>query len=464
MMRSHRKARGTLALLVGALILGLWWADVRKEPSPAAAPTQGASPASPGDGGRAAALQQDKNEYARKALETLRAAGFTDPLTYDPERFLIQIPDAQGQQAQTIFLGNLYEEYRAAPPEQRDKVLQRITVMGRAPGFPISYTSARSSLLPVVRPRTYFALLEIPDLNNPSPSPRPVEWRPLGEVLAVAIVLDTSDAMKYLGQEQFQEWGITFDEALGVAMENLRSQSSEPLIPVAPGVCASGWRDSYAVSRMLLDEVVRRCKVRGDPVVFAPQRGLLLITGSEDEDGLLRAAEIAQEAFQAPRPIDGRALRRTPQGWRPFLPSPHGKAWLAMRKLAVYSQARDYADQRDLLRQHHEQLGLDLFVADFVLAEDEQGRIISQAVWVKGVDTLLPRADRIFFMDSELGPEAPPVAVVRWEAVERDMGAQLLPMEGDYPVRYRPQGFPSPEQLARWKKDPSAMDVPSPPP
>jgi hypothetical protein len=58
-------------------------------------------------------------------------------------------------------------------------------------------------------------------------------------------------------------------------MENLRSQSSEPLIPVAPGVCASGWRDSHAVSRMLLDEVVRRCKVRGDPVVFAPQRGLL---------------------------------------------------------------------------------------------------------------------------------------------------------------------------------------------
>ncbi|WP_224367868.1 hypothetical protein [Hyalangium versicolor] len=423
-------------------------------------PTQGASPASPGDGGRAAALQQDKDEYARKALETLRAAGFTDPLTYDPERFLIQIPDAKGQQAQTIFLGNLYEEYRAAPPEQRDRALQRITVLGRAPGSPISYTSARSSLVPVVRPRAYFALLEIPDLNNLSPFPRPVEWRPLGEVLAVAIVLDTGDAMKYLGQEQFREWGITFDEALGVAMENLRSQSSEPLIPVAPGVCASGWRDSHDVSRMLLDEVVRRCKVRGDPVVFVPQRDLLLITGSEDEEGLLRAAELAQKAFQAPRPLDGHALRRTLQGWRPFLPSPYGKAWLAMRKLAVYSQARDYTDQRDLLRQHHEQLGLDLFTADFVLADDEQGHIISQAVWVRGVDTLLPRVDRIFFMDSELGPEAPPVAVVRWEAVERDMGARLLPMEGDYPVRYRAQGFPSPEQFARWKKDPKAMDVP----
>ncbi|HYH99607.1 hypothetical protein [Hyalangium sp.] len=462
MMRGPQKAGGILVLLTGALVVGLWWASVREEPLPPAASSREASPASPGDGGGAEAAQLEKDEYARKALETLRAAGFTDPLRYDPERFHIQIPDAQGQQAQTIFLGNLYEEYRATPPERRDRVLRKITAIGRAPEFPISYAAARTALLPAVRPRTSFSLLEILDLDSPLNTPRPTEWRPLGEVLAVAIVLDTPDAMKYLGQQHFQEWGVTFDEALGAAMENLRSQSSEPLIPVAPGVCASAWRDSYAASRMLLDEVLRRCKVRGDPVVFVPHRDLLLITGSEDEDGLLRAAEIAQESLQAPRPIDGRALRRTPQGWRPFLPSPPSKAWLAMRKLAVYSQARDYADQRDQLRQHHEQLGVDLFVADFVLSEDEQGRVVSQAVWVKGIDTLLPRVDRIFFMDSELGPEAPPVAVVRWEAVERDMGAQLLPVEGDYPVRYRPQSFPSPEQIARWKKDPSAMDVPSP--
>src|SRR4029453_12819920 len=118
-----------------------------------------------------------------------------------------------------------------------------------------------------------------------------------------------------------------------------------------------GWRDSYGVSRMLLDEVLRRCKVRGDPVVFAPQRDLLLITGAEDEDGLAQAAEIAQKAFQAPRSVDGRALRRTPQGWKPFLPAPRSKAWQTMHNLAVYSQGRDYADQKDRLRQQHEQLG-----------------------------------------------------------------------------------------------------------
>ena len=72
--------------------------------------------------------------------------------------------------------------------------------------------------------------------------------------------------------------------------------------------------------------------------------------------------------------------------------------------------------------------------------------------------------DWIFFIDEALGPKAPPLAVVHWEDLERDMGAQLRPVEGDYPVRYQPKGFPSPEQLARWKKDASAVDTPPPPP
>lgn len=454
-MIHSKRAGAILTLLAGALVLGPGCSCQKKEPSPPAA----AAPEAP------SAAQKDKDAYAQRALETLREAGYTEPLTYDPERFHIQVPDGPGQQAQTIFLGNLYNEYRSAPPEQREVVLRHITAMGRAPSSPISYTSARSSLMPVVRPRSYFALLEIMDPKSPMGTPRPAEWRALGEVLSVAVVLDTADAMKYLGQDQFKEWGITFDEALGVAMENLRSQSSEPLIPVSPGVCAAGWRDSYGASRLLLDEVLRRCKVRGDPVVFAPERDLLLITGAEDEDGLVRAAEISAKAFQeAPRPIDGRALRRTPQGWKPFLPAPQSKAWQSMRNLAVYSQGRDYADQTARLREQHEQLGVDLFVADFVVSHEESGSAVSQAVWVKGLATLLPRVDRIFFMDETLGPKAPPVAVVRWEAVERDMKGQLVPVEGDYPERYQPQGFPSPEQIARWKKDPNAWAMPAPSP
>jgi hypothetical protein len=455
MVRSGLWTGGLLALLTGALALGLWWASPSGEPPPPA----GSSPAGT-DAGSVDPARQEADAFAQRALETLRAAGFTGELRYDAERFLIQVPDAEGQSGQTIFLHNFHDEYRAAPPERRDEALRRLTLMGRAPETPNTYAAARSALLPVVRPRASFELLEILDPRSPINTLRPAEWRPLGEVLALALVIDTPDAMKYLGPQELAQWGITFEEASAVALENLRRQSQEPLIPLAPGTCASSWRDSYANSRMLVDEVLRRCPVRGEPVVFVPHRDLLLITGSQDEEGLLRAAEIALNALQVPRPVDGRALRRTPQGWQPFLPARSSKAWQAMRKLAVYSQARDYTDQRERLDSHHEQLGVELFVADFVPYEDEQGRVFSQAVWVKGIDTLLPRTDMLVLMDSALGPEAPPLGVVRWDVVERDAGHLLVPLEGYYPARFRPQGFPSPEQLERWKKDPRTMDVP----
>jgi hypothetical protein len=70
---------------------------------------------------------------------------------------------------------------------------------------------------------------------------------------------------------------------------------------------------------------------------------------------------------------------------------------------------------------------------------------------LKGVDSLLPRTDVIFFMDPALGTEAPPVAIARWEDVEKVVGELLVPAEGLYPERYRVRGFPSEEQLARWR-------------
>ena len=60
--------------------------------------------------------RQEADAFARLALETLRAAGIQGELHYDPERFLIQVPCADGQELLTLFLTNLHAEYRAAPP------------------------------------------------------------------------------------------------------------------------------------------------------------------------------------------------------------------------------------------------------------------------------------------------------------------------------------------------------------
>ncbi|MCY1082789.1 hypothetical protein [Archangium lansingense] len=467
MTRTRYRKGALLGLLAAGLVLGLAYASTRDEqPSRAGAPPTAAAPATPApaaappggeDAGTVDLARQEADAFAQKVMEALRIAGVRDALNYDPERFLIWTPSADGGQGLTLFLTNVYDDYRAAPPGQRTRVLERIISVHQAPpSAPEAYAQARPALLPVIRPRSYFEMLQVRGTAD-SPS---AAWRPLGEVLAVSLVQDLPDSMRYIHPGDLERWGVSFDEAYAHALANLRARSREPLVSIGPGVCAAAWGDSYSPSRLLLDEVVKRCLVRGEPVVLAPGRDLLLITGAQDEQGLRQVAELAAEALEAPRPMDGRALRRTASGWVPFLPARASASWPALHRLALRSEVRDYADQTEQLNALHLEKGVELFAASLLVAEDEDGRIRTHTLWVNGIQTLLPRADSIIFMEEERGPEAPPVAVVPWEQVVRDVGHLLVREEGLYPERYRLKGFPTPKHFERWKAERTAREVP----
>ncbi|NMO15606.1 hypothetical protein HPC49_28545 [Pyxidicoccus fallax] len=407
--------------------------------------------------------EQEKAAFAQQLMEALRASGVPGEPRYEPQHFRIQTRGPDGGVGMTLFLANTYREYQAAPPERRAEVIARMVKVNLPVDSPASYEEVRPNLMLVVRARTSFELLaeHVGGLGLPSTRGKvPVAWRPLGEVLAVALVQDTPDAMRYLSPEDLERWGVSFDQASADAVANLRLLGAAPLTPLAPGACALSTNDSYGASRLLLGEVIHRCEVKGEPVVLVPNRDTLFITGSGDAKGLLAVAEAAQAAIQAPRPVDGRALRLAPDGWKPFLPEPGSPSRSILQRLAVESRANDYQEQGARLAQQHAREGTDLFVADFIPEDDEHGRSFGQAVWVSGIDTLLPRADVLIFMDQELGPKAPPVAVVRWDLVVRDAGLLLMPEPGMYPERYRVTGFPSKAQLEKWKREPTAMDVP----
>ncbi|WNG40737.1 hypothetical protein F0U61_48885 [Archangium violaceum] len=397
--------------------------------------------------------QAERDAFAQRAIRALRAAGETRPIHYDAEGFLLRLGDKDGS---TVFLSNFFDEYLAASPQKRDEVFTRLSRVRELPEMPKTFAEARPNLLPVVRGRTFFEQLRLV-VKGGAGQPVPISWRPLGTFLGIGLAFDGPETLRYLGPEELARWGVSFDQALDVALENLRQRSTEPLQQLAPGTCQSPWDDNYAASRLLLDEVVRRCKVRGAPVVLAPHRDLLLITGSEDEDGLRLVANRAMKAVMAPRAMDGRALRLTPKGWVPFMPERLSNAWADFRQLELFTQARDYAEQTRQLEQHYEERGEDVFVAAYTPYQDDRERSISYAIWLKGVDSLLPRTDVIFFMDPTLGEEAPPVGIARWEEVEKVAGQLLTPVEGLYPERYRVKGFPSEEQLAQWQNDPGDL-------
>ncbi|MBZ4371932.1 DUF1444 family protein [Corallococcus sp. AS-1-6] len=395
----------------------------------------------------------DREDYAQLALGALRAADPTGEWKYDPEQFLIQRFAPDGGLGMTLNLANFYREYQDAPPERRGEALARLGRTGVLPEAPATYAQARSQLMLVVRARDTFEAF-----SQQAGGSAPVSWRPVGEVLAEALVQDTPDAMRYVPTEELARWGITYEQARADAMANLRRMEAAPLRNLTLGACALFTNDSYGASRLLLDDVVRGCEVKGDPVVVVPNRDTVLITGADDATGLLTLAEAALEGVQAPRPVDGHALRLTTDGWKPFLPSRESPSRSILENLAFASRVRGYQEQTERLRKQEEPG--DVFVASLLPQKDARGRYFGQTVWSNEGESLLPRADVILFVDAALGPDAPPVASVRWDLVVRDAGTLLMPELGVYPERYRVTGFPSKEQLQRWKADPTAMDVP----
>ncbi|WP_434384397.1 hypothetical protein [Melittangium boletus] len=398
---------------------------------------------------------QDRDAFAQQALTALRDAGEQREIRYDSEHFLLELGTAED--ARTLPLSDFFDEYLdASTPEQRTDVLRRLAHVRFSPSVPESFSMARPKLMPVVRGRAFFEKMWLL-MGRDSPQQAPASFKAVGGHLAVGLALDSVDTLRYLGPEELGRWGVSFSQALAIAEDNLRQRSAGPLESLAPGTCQSPWNDTYGASRLVLDEVVRRCPVKGAPVVMVPHRDLLLITGAEDEDGLRLVGARALKAILTPRGVDGRALRRTPQGWVPFMPERLSEAWADFRKLELFTQARDYDEQLQQLEKHYTRTGEARFVATFTPYQDERGRSLSYAVWQKGLTTLLPRTEVIFFMDPSRGQGDRPVGIARWEdVVGRDNGL-LEPVPGLYPERYLTRDFPTDAQLAGWQNDPGDL-------
>src|SRR5262249_6095587 len=158
-----------------------------------------------------------------------------------------------------------------------------------------------------------------------------------GDHLAVSLVYDLPESLVQIQQHQLDTWGVSFDAALQRATDNLIAISWHRFDEVAPGVWRSPWQDNLDTSRLVLPELFRAHEVQGGPVVIAPNRDTVLLTGSDDEAGLTRLAELAEEAFAQPRAVSGVALRLETDGWVPFLPQPGHPAFSRLQELHLQS-------------------------------------------------------------------------------------------------------------------------------
>lgn len=387
-----------------------------------------------------------RDKFAKMMMDAIRQAGEQRPLVYDKDEFRLIVEGPDGQVAN---LHNAYPEYCDAPPKVRPEVLAGYvrTFFASQIEIPEDYEDASHDLMPIVRTPGFFdgARLGIQLAGTETgKSPSKLVFQPLNDYLGVGLAYDLPAAMKYIDEDQLNKWNVSQFQALETARHNLEQLGELGWAKIGSGFYSLLAGDDYNASRLICLDLIRSMEVQGDLVAAVPNRGSLLLTGTEDDEGLRIMGELVEKGFKEDtRPISGILFRLCGDEWLPWLPDPSHPQYERFKILEYQSIGHEYAGQKELLEQLHQKAGDDVFVASYNAFHSQGGEFFSHCIWPNGVRALLPRTEKVAFVRS-LQDRAP--VYLPWDRVTKVVG-DLMEPQGMQPERWHVNSFPTEEQL-----------------
>ncbi len=397
----------------------------------------------------AAKTKEERKAFAMLMIQTLRQGGVDKKIQYDPGEFSIVIGEGDEK---LFFLGNVYSQYIQAETGRGREIVKRFAevVLQSDRPLPAGFADARAHILPRIGNLASLSFMRLRNRLKGIEYALPPH-KATASHFAIDLVYDWPEFIQGIQKSALDRWGVTFEEALELSLENLKAKSEENFAhpPGKPGVYVSPWKDNYDAARLLLPGKIAGLGVKGSPTAVLPNRDTLIVTGSEDEAGLAAMVELATAALREPRPLSGIAVRWTGKEWAPFLPAADSPLYYRFVKLRTSTLAPDYRYQKELLDRLYKKVGTDIFVANYqVYKHEETGRVISMCVWTRDSVSLLPETTNISFFDDRLPENEGVVGPVEWDRAISVVG-DLMNKQNLSPPRYKVDQFPTPEQLKK---------------
>jgi len=386
------------------------------------------------------------DQFATLFVAAARRQGFDGDVTYKADEFRLLLGEGS-----FFNLHNAYHAYCNTRGSEQKRALQGFVsaLASSTQTTPQQAAQARPMLRPVIRSRS---ALEDIRLHHVRTEGNDTAFHPaflsFGDDCVVLLALDHPDAISTLTNGPEAAWQLTFDQALAIAVDNLRD-APDDFSELTPGVFRGAWADGYDISRALLPDMLERVPVRGRPVFMMPTRDVLLVTGDNDDAGLITMVELCHQAVQHGRVVSAHMYHYEERQAQRYVPEDAGLAQ-RLAHLARLLEKAEYDAQKAALDHIHEEQGADIYVANYNLftADDDPAMSFSLASWTRGVDTSLPKVDRLALVRPDAEDDIGEVRVVSWEQAAHLL-EPLLTEERGYPVRYRTQGFPEDAQLAQ---------------
>ena len=389
-----------------------------------------------------------RDEFAGLVMKRLSQAG-VENLVYEREHFSLK---AEGRN-NVIFLANAHENYCKADKREREAILVRICSMGSQKSeIPSDFESVRSFLMPVIRDASYASLIalhlrskdtamDVSKLESPT--------RPLFGSLVVGLAYDSEHSIQQINQTTFAKWGVSFEDALNQARDNLRDKTDpNGMKEEALGIYRSTWADSYDSARILMTDLIYRLEVEGEPIAFVPNRNQLWVTGSSNNQAISTLLKIGEEAHFEPYPLSPDLFALSDGVWGVYVPQDPAVRNLA-RSLQRRREAVDYQQQKQALDAIHKAEGTDIFVASYLVFEQKDKSGFSTCIWGNGVESLLPKAE---YIDFGVDKDKKDYIHLAWERAFPVVGSLMAEAPGILPKRYRVRSFPNAEQLQQLRE------------
>lgn len=385
------------------------------------------------------------DDFAVLFESAARKAGFKGELTYRPREFRL----VYGESA-FFNLHNAYREYCSQRGARRRETLNNYIAAlcenQRSRALPLD--EARPLLLPVIRSRGMIEELRLHQVRTEGDDLdfSPV-YLPMGDDAVVLLAIDHPESTATLVQGPDKSWGITLEEGLAIALTNLRDTTADSFVEVVPGLFRGDWNDSYDISRIFLPDVLERLPLKGRPVFMVSSRETLLVTGDHDGHALAAMVELGLQAASEGRAIST-GLYCYEDGKVATYPVQHPLLQARLARMRYLTTKNEYDTQKHALDLIHQENSTDIFVANYQLyaAQEDPDQLFSIASWTEGVDSLLPRVDRLVLVRPNEDCSDAETRAVSWEQAMALLGDLLEEAPGFYPPRYRTLGFPEPSR------------------
>jgi uncharacterized protein YtpQ (UPF0354 family) len=239
-----------------------------------------------------------EKEFTSIFRDSLVAASPANEFRIKKDLFITAMRDSNEIQ---IYLDNAYTTYKQDPDSIADVIATyRKSSMEFLNNFeqkPIRI----NRIVPVIKDAAYIDEVYLSVLKNDAKAKKPeYVFDQYNEKLIILYGEDRENGISYILKEDFEKTGIKRDSLLPIALRNLdtilpkiQRQGDNGLFMLTAG-------GTYEASIILMKSIwtKEQMPVKGKIVIAVPSRDLLLVTGSENKEGIKKIKDLASETVK----------------------------------------------------------------------------------------------------------------------------------------------------------------------